>query len=128
MQMVEQDPMILEDESTTNLITVGGDVDSEYDSVSCHTVSGERDEASIFVTKSDDEDNSCALAMAFTEDDLLLGSQSHNRPSFINGHTFEQKVNQIFIDGCLGVNLLPLRIVKKLGVPTDELGNIHLMI
>lgn len=102
--------------------------DGGYDSVSCHIVSGEKDEASISRTKSDDGDDNCALAMAFTKDDLLLGSQPHNYPLFVTGYTHEQKVNHIFIDGGSTVKKFPLRILKKLGVPTDELGNSRLMI
>ncbi|KAL6529983.1 hypothetical protein OROMI_028628 [Orobanche minor] len=125
MQLVNQDIIILEDESEANLITIEDD-NSGYGKISCHTANGKKDEASAIKDKSDDED--CALALAFTEDDFLLGSQLHNRPLFVTGYAREQKVNRMLIDGGSGVNILPPRVMKKLGVPIDELGCSRLMI
>ncbi|KAK4400679.1 hypothetical protein Sango_1174000 [Sesamum angolense] len=61
--------------------------------------------------------------ITFTNEDLLLGSKPHNRPLFVVGYVREQKVNRILIDGGSTVNILPLRILKELGIPIDELSN-----
>ncbi|KAL0406507.1 UNVERIFIED_CONTAM: hypothetical protein Slati_3964600 [Sesamum latifolium] len=63
-----------------------------------------------------------------TDEDLLLGSKPHNRPLFVAGYVREQKVNRILIDGGSAVNILPLRILKELRIPIDELSNSRLMI
>ncbi|KAL0444592.1 UNVERIFIED_CONTAM: hypothetical protein Slati_2181900 [Sesamum latifolium] len=70
----------------------------------------------------------CMSTITFTNEDLLLGSKPHNRPLFIVGYVREQKVNRILIDGGSAVNILPLRILKELGIPIDELSNSRLMI
>ncbi|KAL0337531.1 UNVERIFIED_CONTAM: hypothetical protein Scaly_2028200 [Sesamum calycinum] len=66
--------------------------------------------------------------ITFTDEDLLLGSKPHNRPLFVAGYVREQKVNRILIDGGSAVNILPLRILKELEIPIDELSNSRLMI
>ncbi|KAL0336532.1 UNVERIFIED_CONTAM: hypothetical protein Sradi_4865100 [Sesamum radiatum] len=66
--------------------------------------------------------------ITFTDEDLLLGSKPHNHHLFVAGYVCEQKVNRILIDGGSAVNILPLRILKKLGIPIDELSNSRLMI
>ncbi|KAK4390428.1 hypothetical protein Sango_2106100 [Sesamum angolense] len=58
----------------------------------------------------------------FTDEDLLLGSRLHSRP------LFEQKVNRILVDGESTLNILPLRILKELGIPINELSNTRLII
>ncbi|KAL0437808.1 UNVERIFIED_CONTAM: hypothetical protein Sradi_0488700 [Sesamum radiatum] len=66
--------------------------------------------------------------ITFTDEDLLLGSKPHNRPLFVVGYVREQKVNRILIDGGSAVNILPLRILKEIEIPIDELSNSRLMI
>ncbi|KAL0310136.1 UNVERIFIED_CONTAM: hypothetical protein Sangu_2457000 [Sesamum angustifolium] len=66
--------------------------------------------------------------ITFTDEDLLLGSKRHNHPLFIAGYVREQKVNRIWIDRGSAVNILPLRILKELEIPIDELSNSRLMI
>ncbi|KAL0411289.1 UNVERIFIED_CONTAM: hypothetical protein Slati_3718600 [Sesamum latifolium] len=75
---------------------------------------------------SDDDD--CMSMITFTDEDLLLGSKPHNCPLFVVGYVREQRVNRILIHGGFAVNLLPLRILKELGIPIDELSNSRLMI
>ncbi|KAK4381161.1 hypothetical protein Sango_2995100 [Sesamum angolense] len=65
---------------------------------------------------------------ATRDEDLLLGSKPHNRPLFVAGYAREQNVNRILIDGGSAVNILPLRTLKELGIPIDELSNSCLMI
>ena len=64
----------------------------------------------------------------FTDDDRLLGSKIHNHPFFVTGYIWEQQVNCILIDGGSGVNILPLKILKELGISLDELLPSRLMI
>ncbi|KAL0451386.1 UNVERIFIED_CONTAM: hypothetical protein Slati_1116700 [Sesamum latifolium] len=66
--------------------------------------------------------------ITFTDENLLLGSKFHNRPLFVAGYVRERKVNRILIDGGSAVNILPLRILKELEIPIDELSNNCLMI
>ncbi|KAL0394733.1 UNVERIFIED_CONTAM: hypothetical protein Slati_4439500 [Sesamum latifolium] len=62
------------------------------------------------------------------DEDLLLGSKPHNLLLFVARYAREQKVNRILIDGGSAVNILPLRTLKELGIPMDELSNSRLMI
>ncbi|KAL0401720.1 UNVERIFIED_CONTAM: hypothetical protein Slati_4201900 [Sesamum latifolium] len=73
-------------------------------------------------------DEESMSAMTFTDEDLLLGSKSHNRPLFVTCYAREQKVNRILIDGGSAVNILPLRTMKELGISMDELTSSRLMI
>ncbi|KAL0410996.1 UNVERIFIED_CONTAM: hypothetical protein Slati_3689300 [Sesamum latifolium] len=66
--------------------------------------------------------------ITFTDDDLILGSKPHNHSLFVAGYVREQKVNRILIDGGSAVNIIPLRILKELRIPIDELSNSRLMI
>ncbi|KAL0368501.1 UNVERIFIED_CONTAM: hypothetical protein Scaly_1069000 [Sesamum calycinum] len=68
------------------------------------------------------------MQLARQDEDLLIGSKPHNHPLFMAGYAGEQKVNRIFIDGGSTINILPLRTLKELGIPMDELLNNHLMI
>ncbi|KAL0385780.1 UNVERIFIED_CONTAM: hypothetical protein Sradi_2972300 [Sesamum radiatum] len=60
--------------------------------------------------------------ITFSDEDLLLSFNPHNRPLFVVRYVLEQKVNRILIDEGSTVNILPLRTLKKLGVPMDELS------
>ena len=53
----------------------------------------------------------------------MLGSKIHNRPLFVTGYIREQQVNHILIDGGSTVNILPLKILKELGISLDELNS-----
>ncbi|KAL0439607.1 UNVERIFIED_CONTAM: Transposon Tf2-12 polyprotein [Sesamum latifolium] len=70
----------------------------------------------------------CMSTITFTDEDLLLGSKPHNHHLFIAGYVRDQKVNRILIDGGSAVNILPLGILKELGISIDELSNSRLMI
>ncbi|KAL0458584.1 UNVERIFIED_CONTAM: hypothetical protein Slati_0485600 [Sesamum latifolium] len=79
--------------------------------------------------KEDSSDtDDCMSTITFTDEDLLLGSKPHNHPLFVAGYVREQKVNRILINGGSVVNILPLRILKELEIPIDELSNSRLMI
>ena len=68
------------------------------------------------------------MLIIFTDDDRLLGSKIHNRPLFVTSYIREQKVNPILINGGSVVNILPLKILKELGISLDELLPNKLMI
>nr|XP_027075937.1 uncharacterized protein LOC113699791 [Coffea arabica] len=89
---------------------------------SCVAISDEKSR----VPTSNEEVN--VTSITFTSEDLLLGSTPHNRPLFVTGYANEQKVNRILIDGGSTVNILPLKTLKELGIPVDELSNSRLMI
>jgi hypothetical protein len=58
----------------------------------------------------------------------LFGSKLHNQSLFIKGYVDEKMMNRILIDDGSAVNILPLKIMKELGIPMDELFPSHLMI
>ena len=58
----------------------------------------------------------------------MLGSKIYNRPLFVTGYIREQRVNRILIDGGSATNILPLKILKELGISLDELLPSKLMI
>ncbi|KAG5248512.1 Retrotransposon gag protein [Salix suchowensis] len=66
--------------------------------------------------------------ISFNDEDLLLGSKLHNRPLFIKGYVDGKIVNRILVDDGSAVNILPLKTMRELGIPMDELFPRHLMI
>ncbi|KAL0439219.1 UNVERIFIED_CONTAM: hypothetical protein Slati_2404900 [Sesamum latifolium] len=131
MQLARQVKIFFEENSTTtNAITIkSGYFDGNKDA--CNTAHGDdtaSNEDSLLEKKDSSDADDCMSIITFTYEDLLLGSKPHNRPLFISGYIREQKVNSILIDGGSAVNILPLRILKELGIPIDELSNSRLMI
>ena len=53
--------------------------------------------------------------ITFTDDYLQPGLIKHNRPLFISGYLNGLEITRIMIDGGSAVNLLPLRMLKRLG-------------
>ncbi|XP_070045881.1 uncharacterized protein [Nicotiana tomentosiformis] len=74
------------------------------------------------------EVNACEEKVMFTNDDLLLGDTPHNRPLYLVGYMRDERVNRILFDGGSLVNILPIGIVKELGIPMNELSESHVMI
>ncbi|KAK4386126.1 hypothetical protein Sango_2483200 [Sesamum angolense] len=131
MQLARQGKISLEEDSTaTNVITIkSGHVDGNKDS--CNATHGDNitsNEDTLFEKEDSSYTDDCMSKITFTDEDLLLGSKPHNRPLFVAGYVREQKVNRILIDGGSAVNILPLRILKELEIPIDELSNSRLMI
>ena len=95
--------------------------------VACYQVEEEK-------TPIDHDDSSnlshgvCTTEISFNDEDLLLGSKLHNRPLFIKGYVDEKIVNRILVDDGSAVNILPLKTMRELGIPMDELFPSHLMI
>ncbi|KAK9688789.1 hypothetical protein RND81_09G011200 [Saponaria officinalis] len=71
---------------------------------------------------------SCSTALSFSDEDLLLGSELHNRPLYVSGYIRGQKVSRILIDGGSGVNLMPKTTMKELGITMDKLSSRQTMI
>ncbi|KAL0286808.1 UNVERIFIED_CONTAM: hypothetical protein Sangu_2720500 [Sesamum angustifolium] len=127
MQLARQGKISLEeDSSATNVITIkSGHVDGNKDS--CNATHGDNitgNEDKLFEKENSSNADDCMSTITFTDEDLLLGSKPYNHPLFVR----EQKVNRILIDGGSAVNILPLRILKELEIPIDELSNSRLMI
>ncbi|KAL0349344.1 UNVERIFIED_CONTAM: hypothetical protein Sangu_1162200 [Sesamum angustifolium] len=114
----------------TNVITIeSGHVDGNKDS--CNATHGDNitsNEDTLFEKDDSSDTDDCMSTITSTDEDLLLGSKPHNRPLFVARYVREQKVNRILIDGGSAVNILPLRILKELEIPINELSNSRLMI
>ncbi|KAL0416389.1 UNVERIFIED_CONTAM: hypothetical protein Slati_3470800 [Sesamum latifolium] len=95
---------------------------------SCNVVHGDDIEDELLEEEDSSDTDVCLSTITFTDEDLLLGSKPHNHTLFVAGYVREQKVNRILIDGGSAVNILPLRILKELRIPIDELSNNRLMI
>ncbi|KAL0373431.1 UNVERIFIED_CONTAM: hypothetical protein Sradi_3258800 [Sesamum radiatum] len=138
MQLTRQGKILLEeDNATSNLITITlGSFDvmkrniaKLEDKDSCNMTQEEETLlGEYYFSNMKISDEESMSAMTFTDEDLLLGSKPHNRPLFVTSYAREQKVNRILIDGGSAVNILPLRTMKDLGIPMDELTNSSLMI
>ncbi|KAL0336632.1 UNVERIFIED_CONTAM: hypothetical protein Sradi_4875100 [Sesamum radiatum] len=131
MQLARQGKISVEEDSAaTNVITIeSGHVDGNKDS--CNATDGDNitsNEDTLFEKEDSSDTDDCMSTITFTDEDLLLGSKPHNHPLFVAGYVREQKVNRILIDGGSAVNILPLRILKELEIPVDELSNSRLMI
>ncbi|KAL0323625.1 UNVERIFIED_CONTAM: hypothetical protein Sangu_1981800 [Sesamum angustifolium] len=131
MQLAREGKISLdEDSAATNVITIkSGYVDGNKDS--CNAMHGDNitsNEDTLFENEDSSDADDCMSTITFTDEDLLLGSKPHNSPLFVAGYVREQKVNRILIDRGSTVNILPLRILKELGIPIDELSNSSLMI
>ncbi|KAK4390148.1 hypothetical protein Sango_2078100 [Sesamum angolense] len=131
MQLARQGKISLEEDSAaTNAITIeSGHVDVNKDS--CNAMHGDNitsNEDTLFEKEDFSDADDCMSTITLTDEDLLLGSKPHNRPLFVAGYVREQKVNRILIDGGSAINILPLRILKELEIPIDELSNSRLMI
>jgi len=101
--------------------------------VACYQVDEEKTPIDYVMKKSHDDSSNlshgvCTTEISFNDEDLLLGSKLHNRPLFIKGYVDEKIVNRILVDDGSAVNILPLKTMRELGIPMDELFPSHLMI
>ncbi|KAK4383507.1 hypothetical protein Sango_2768400 [Sesamum angolense] len=131
MQLARQGKISLEEDSAaTNAITIeSGRVDGSKDSCNgMHGYNITSNKDTLFEKKDFFDADDYMSTITFTDEDLLLGSKPHNHPLFVAEYVREQKVNRIWIDGGSAVNILPLRILKELEIPIDELSNSLLMI
>ncbi|XP_070020850.1 uncharacterized protein [Nicotiana sylvestris] len=56
------------------------------------------------------------------------GDTPHNRPLYLVGYMRDERVNRILVDGGHSMNILPIHIVKELGIPMNELSESRVMI
>ena len=70
----------------------------------------------------------CSLDLTFTDEDLLLGSKSHNHPLYVSGYAREQKIDRILIDGGSVINILTKMTMRRLGLTMEELSHSRLVI
>jgi hypothetical protein len=70
----------------------------------------------------------CHGRITFTDEDLLLGSKTHNRPFFVSGYIREEKVSRILIDDGSAVNIMSKVTMKRLGISMEELSKSRLVI
>ncbi|KAL0394684.1 UNVERIFIED_CONTAM: putative protein K02A2.6 [Sesamum latifolium] len=128
MQLARQGKISLkEDSATANVIMIKSECLNSNKN-SCNVVHGDDIEDELLEKEDSSDIDDCMSTITFTDEDLLLGSKPHNRPLFVVGYVREQKVSRILIDGGSAVNILPLRILKELGIPIDEHSNSRLMI
>ncbi|KAH0712097.1 hypothetical protein KY289_008056 [Solanum tuberosum] len=73
-------------------------------------------------------ENTCMAKITLSDDDLLFGDTFHNCPLFMVGFACEKRVNRILVDGGSGINILPIRTMKELGISTEDLTDSRLMI
>ncbi|KAK4400662.1 hypothetical protein Sango_1172300 [Sesamum angolense] len=123
MQLARQGKISLEEDSiATNAITIkSGHFNGNKDS--CNAMYRDNitsNEDTLFENEDSSNAVDCMSTINFTDEDLLLGSKPHNHPLFVAGYVREQKVNRILTDGGSAVNILPLRILKELGILIDE--------
>ena len=90
--------------------------------LSCYQIEGEN-EANVqeITNPQHDAYSACVEEITFISDDLLLRTKFHNRPLFVTGFIREQKTKRILVDNGLIVNIMPLRTMKQLGIPMDDL-------
>jgi len=69
--------------------------------------------------------NRCAACMAcitLTDEDMQLGSTDHNRPLYVTGIIGDKRINRILLDCGSTVNLLPLRVLRAMGITPNQLS------
>ena len=71
----------------------------------------------------------CLALITFMDDYLQPGLIKHNRPLlFISGYLNGLEITRIMIDGGSAVNLLPLRMLKRLAIAIHRLAPSNLLI
>ena len=100
--------------------------------VACYHVNEEKTSTENVMKESHDNSPNlphdvCTVKRSFNDEDLLVGSKLHNHPLFIKRYVNEKIVNCILVDNGLIVNILPLKTMKELGIPMNELFLSYLM-
>ncbi|KAH6831489.1 hypothetical protein C2S53_010419 [Perilla frutescens var. hirtella] len=112
MQLARQEKISLEEDDATTSIVI---------TESSNAVNDEEDDKRV-KKETHVADNDYISAITFTDEDLQLGSDPHNRPLFMSGYACEKLINRILIDGGSAVNILPLRTLKELEFPMEDLS------
>ena len=69
--------------------------------------------------------NRCAACMAcimFIDEDMQLGSTNHNRPLYVIGIIGDKRINRILLNCGSTVSLLPLRVLRAIGITPNQLS------
>lgn len=69
-----------------------------------------------------------ASTITFTKEEMLLGDMKHNRPLYFTAYIGEIKLPRVQIDPGSAANLLPLRTLSHLGIPTSKLSHTRVTI
>ena len=99
-----------------------------FTSITCYLINREVPSNTEGEIKSSRIFRSCVASIMFTNEDRLLGSRIHNHPLFVTSYIKEQLVNCILVDGGSAVKILPLKVLKDLGISLDQLSHSRLMI
>ena len=69
--------------------------------------------------------NRCGARMAcitLSDKHLQLESGNHNRPLYVTDMVEDRRINRILIDYGSAVNLLPLRVLRVIGITPNQLS------
>ncbi|KAL4196519.1 hypothetical protein AMTRI_Chr04g246540 [Amborella trichopoda] len=66
------------------------------------------------------------MPIPFSEDDLQLGEKFYNRPLFVTVELHACSINLIMLNGGSAVNLIPRRILIRLGLGSEDLTPSHI--
>ena len=59
--------------------------------------------------------------ITFTPEDMLIKSTYHDRPLYFTGYVGSSKVDRIQVDLGSALSIVPLKLIKHLGVPLKHL-------
>ena len=68
------------------------------------------------------------LPSPFFDNDLVLGSKPHNRPSFVTSYIKEQRVERILVDGGSAINIMPKSTMNDLEITVVDLSKSRMVI
>ena len=63
----------------------------------------------------------CMAYITFSDEDLQLGYVNHNKRLYITGILGDERINCILLDCGSAVNLLPLRVLRAIGIIPNQL-------
>ena len=58
----------------------------------------------------------------FTDKDMQLGSTAHNRPLYVTDIIGDKRINRILLDCGSAANLLPLRVLRAIGIMPNQVS------
>ena len=61
--------------------------------------------------------------ITFSTEDMLLDRKKHNRPLYLTGYIGETRLPRVQIDPGSAINVMPLRALAYLGIPTSRLSH-----
>ena len=61
--------------------------------------------------------------ITFSTEDMLQDRKKHNRPLYLTGYIGETRLPRVQIDPGSAINVMPLRALAYLGIPTSRLSH-----